>query len=92
MQLIEISILIITVIGCVHFVHRKAYKAGIAAGIEKGRIQVLEENLIRESVHKPLFDQELISMIESNPREDYSELHSQIQAGKKDRRAAVTVQ
>ncbi len=52
MSLIELSIVIIVVVGCVRFVHIFAYKAGIKSGIDKGRFEILEENLIREQYKK----------------------------------------
>ena len=53
---IGISIIIITITGCVSFVSHKAYQRGLDAGKEigigEGRLQVLEEDLIREQYKK----------------------------------------
>ena len=46
-MLIQIAILIIVIVGCVHFVHKTAFKTGVSVGVYKGRLQVLEENLYR---------------------------------------------
>ena len=51
MDYIGIAIIIITVTGCIAFVSNRAYKRGIEAGKEigigEGRLQVLNEELIR---------------------------------------------
>ena len=44
---IGISIIIITVVVCVSVVSAKAYDRGKEAGIDAGRLQVLNEDLIR---------------------------------------------
>lgn len=51
-MLIQIAILIIVVVGCVHVVHKHAHKEGVEVGISKGRLQILEENLIRQDCKK----------------------------------------
>lgn len=43
----EAAILIATVVGAVHFVHRYAFKQGIDMGIMVGRKEILEENIQR---------------------------------------------
>ncbi len=48
MDYIGIALIIAVVVGAVHFVHRYAYKVGMEAGIGKGRLQILQENLVRE--------------------------------------------
>jgi len=45
---IGITIIILAVVGSVHFVSEKAYKRGKEAGMSEGRLQVLQEDLIRE--------------------------------------------
>ena len=46
----EVAILIATVVGCVHMVHRYAFKQGHIFGIMVGRKQILEENLLRVDI------------------------------------------
>jgi hypothetical protein len=46
----ELAILIATVVGCVHFVHRYAFKEGHAIGIVVGRKEILEENIHRTHI------------------------------------------
>lgn len=48
MDYLGIAAIIIAVVGSVHFVHSRAYKSGLEAGVDKGRMQILQENLIRE--------------------------------------------
>lgn len=43
----ELALLIATVVGAVHFVHRYAFKQGITMGIMVGRKEILEENIQR---------------------------------------------
>ena len=42
-MIIQITILIVVIVGAVHVVHEKGKKAGI----EKGRMKILEENIKR---------------------------------------------
>jgi len=44
---IGISLIILTTVGAVHYVFTKAFKLGKDAGINEGRMQVLQENLNR---------------------------------------------
>ena len=47
MDYIGIALIILTTVGSVHFVYTRAFKLGKEAGINEGRIQVLQENLNR---------------------------------------------
>jgi hypothetical protein len=65
MDFIGIALIIAVVVGAVHFVHTKSYKQGLDAGIDKGRMQVLNENAIRASVSTiGDFEAELMEMVE----------------------------
>lgn len=48
---IGISLVIITIVGCVHFVYKKAFllgkDVGYEIGVAEGRKQVLEESIFR---------------------------------------------
>lgn len=59
----ELAVLIATVVGAVHFVHRYAFKEGRAVGITVGRKQILEENIKRLPVNAE-FPQEIIDMVD----------------------------
>lgn len=43
----QIAVLIIVIIGAVHVVYEKGKKTGEESGIQKGRVQILEENIKR---------------------------------------------
>jgi len=62
LEYLGISIIILTVVGSVHFVHRYAYNEGIKTGLEKGRLQILNENLIREKYKSSSNDSTLIEL------------------------------
>jgi hypothetical protein len=69
-MLIQIAILIIVVVGVVHFVHKNAFNQGRKVGeeigflngkeegIEVGREQVLKENILRQSREQDVFEKE----------------------------------
>ena len=71
-MLIQIIILIIVVIGAVHVVHKHGVKAGIEAGITKGRLQILEENLLRINLTNNDLSVEVSSFIENESQNQYS--------------------
>lgn len=76
---LAISLIIVTVTASVHFVHRYAYKQGKEAGINEGRMQILQENLIRENKSSDSFSKqlvELVSGIQSNSK--YEDLRAEI--------------
>jgi len=66
---IQIAILIIVIIGAVHVVYEKGKKAGIEAGMDKGRLQILQENIVRTELLQPAMDREVIKAIEVNSPE-----------------------
>ena len=70
-MLIQIAILIIVIVGCVHFVYRTAFKTGVGVGVYKGRLQVLEENLYRTNP-SAIFDLEVTKFIEDNSGTNHS--------------------
>ena len=47
MTIIQIGIIVLATIWSVHFVYKSAYKKGIESGVNAGRHQVLEEELIK---------------------------------------------
>lgn len=51
MDYIGIALIIVTVVGCTHFVYKKAFRLGKEVGYElgiyEGRKQILEENIYR---------------------------------------------
>ena len=46
----ELALLIATVVGAVHFVHRYAFKEGHSIGIVVGREEILRENIQRTRI------------------------------------------
>ena len=60
---IQIAILIIVIIGAVHVVYQQGVKAGKQSGIDKGRMQILEENIQRAYLLTPHSDRELIEAV-----------------------------
>jgi thiamine transporter ThiT len=62
---IQIAILIIVIIGAVHVVYEKGKKAGLEFGINKGRMEILVENIYRIELSQPAIDRKLIKAIEN---------------------------
>lgn len=66
MDYIGIAMIIITVTGCIAFVSHKAYQRGLDAGkdigIGEGRLQVLNEDLIREKYKNVKDDASIIEL------------------------------
>ena len=62
---IQIAILIIVIIGAVHVVYQQGVKAGKQSGIDKGRMQILEENIQRADILIPHSDRELIEAVDN---------------------------
>lgn len=59
----EVALLIVVVVGCVHFVHKTAWGHGHRIGISVGRKEILEENIVRTGVVQ--FDnQALFTLVE----------------------------
>ena len=65
-NILSIGIVVIGVIFAVHFVKVHAYKQGVQAGVDKGRLQVLTENYIRSEC-TPLapVDREIYALVDS---------------------------
>jgi hypothetical protein len=57
--LIGIALIIVSVVGSVHFVHTTSYNSGLKSGIVIGRKQVLEEDIIRGEANKHRMDEEI---------------------------------
>lgn len=65
MDLIGIALIIAVVVGAVHFVHTKSYAQGMQAGIDKGRMQILQENALRAEVcTMGDFEQQIMATVE----------------------------
>ena len=47
MDYIGIAAIILAVVMSVHYVHKFAYNSGVKSGVEKGRLEILKENLMR---------------------------------------------
>jgi len=47
MDYLGIASIIMVVVISVHYVHKCAYNVGVKSGVEKGRLEILKENLIR---------------------------------------------
>ena len=65
MNFIGIALIILVVVGSVHFVHRVAFKQGKKAGIELGRMQVLEEDIKRASIQVREHDDVMESLVDN---------------------------
>ena len=52
MELIGIACIIVAVVGSVHFVYKNAFSHGHGVGESIGRLQILEENVIRSEGDK----------------------------------------
>ncbi len=56
MTYLEISLIIIVVVACVHCVHKYAYNQGHKIGIDKGRLEILQENITRATCQSDPLD------------------------------------
>lgn len=52
MDYLGIAAIIVVVVGAVRFVHATAFKDGIFVGKSMGRLEILEEDLLRQSVQE----------------------------------------
>jgi len=59
MDYIGIALIILVVVGSVHFV----YKNGISTGIEKGRMEILNENVKRVQCQTKEHDKHMESLV-----------------------------
>ena len=81
--MISNSIIIISAIVAIVIVHKRSYKKGV----QDGRIQILEEDLIRNNHKSHDVDLEMMAFIQHHKVNDnYHDIHSQIQAAKRKHR------
>ena len=76
------AIIIISAIVAIYYVRKHAYKKGM----EAGRIQVLEEDLIRDDHKVHRIDNEIRMFIQTHHVGNYDDTHAQIQTAKRERK------
>jgi len=74
MDYLGIAAIIVVVVGAVRFVHATAFKDGIFVGKSLGRLEVLEEDMIRQAVKEEEIKHEkaIVAQLTEETRTRYS--------------------